>query len=208
MPIIVAPAPTVAIATGLCSIAEIKLQLNKTSTADDVELQTYIDSVTDYVEAYCGAVIPRTVTRLVFANGFTVVLPSARIVSVTSVTGYNGATAYTYAAAATPNLATQYSYIIDPSLNGILRCLGSGGYPVPFMSQLYVTYTEGFAVIPAAINLAARMIVQSLWETQRSARSLPTQGGQDLVTVQGFSEPIPARAFALLERYKRGPSVA
>lgn len=193
---------------GIVSLTDAKRQLNKTTTTDDLELQSYCDAIIAPIEDFCGAILPRTVTEWHDSPGGTIVLRSERIVSVASISGYLGTTTYAYTGVATPDLATIYSYIVDPSLNGVIRSLGSGGSMQPFLGRVLVTYTAGFAAVPSAINLAGRMILQSMWDTQRGAKALPTQGAGELVQVDGFSEPIPARAFTLLQRYRRTPSIA
>jgi hypothetical protein len=196
------------ISTGLCTLSEVKLQLNKTSTADDVEIQSFIDAVTDSVENFCGAIVPRATTEWHTPTSSVLIVRQERLVSVTSIVGYMGTTPYTYVEATTPALASDYSFLVSPALNGIVTRLGADGNTRPFEGRILITYVRGMVPVPASINLAARMIVQSYWDTQRAARPLPTQGPTDLVSVPGFDGPIPARALSLLARYQHGSGLA
>jgi hypothetical protein len=186
----------------LCSLAEVKLQLGKTAIVDDAELQSYIDAVTDPIEAFCGAILPRTIpAEWHDVNGDTIVLRSERIVSVTSVIGYTGSDATTYNALSDPSGGT--GYLVDPSLNGVIRLLGGRGY-----GRYVVAYVAGLSAVPSSINLAARLIVQSLWRSQNGGAGVPQLSDEPTVQFDGFDEPIPARAAMLLSRYRRSPAVA
>lgn len=193
--------------TGLCTVAEVKAQLGKTVTTDDVELQAYIDAATSMIEGYCGAVMPRTIVEWHDANGPDLLLRSERIVSVTSISSYLGGVAYPYTAAADPSAAGNYTYFVDPNLGGMVTRLGGGGSPAPFQGRLVVTYVAGFDVIPPALNLAARLIVQTMWRTQNGGAGLPQLSDEPETVLAGIDGPVPARAVMLMERYQRVPSI-
>lgn len=197
-----------AFAPRICSLVEVKAQLNKTTTADDAELLGYIDAVTAPIEDFCGAVLPHTVTEWHDAYGSTLWLRSERIASVTSITEYQGITPTVYVEAADPTAAGAYSFFVDPALHGKVERLGSSGYPQPFSGRIKVVYVAGFATIPAALNEAARLIVQTLWRTQNGGAGLPQLSDEPTVDFAGFDAPIPARALMLMSAYKRGPMVA
>jgi len=194
---------------GLCTLAEVKSQLNKTSTADDVELQSYIDAVTAPIEGFCGAILPVTVTDpITNPNGSVYVVRAARLASVTSVTEYQGTTAVAYTEAADPTAAGSYTYMVDPSLNGIIARLGASGAEQRFGGPLKVVYIAGFAVIPANINLAARILVQALWETQNGGAGLPSLADEMAVQAVITETLRSPRVLMLLAPYQRGPWVA
>jgi hypothetical protein len=187
---------------GLCTLAEVKLQLNKLSADDDDELQSYIDAVTAPVEDYCGAVLQQTVTNEQHnsvAGSSLLVLRNERVASVTSVTEYVGTTGYTLTQITTPAQAAAYTYILDGT---VLHRMGGGGASV-FTGPVYVTYVAGFTSVPAAINLAARIIVQHLWRTQNGGADLPALSDEETIGLPGFSFAIPTRAKELLDRYRR-----
>lgn len=186
---------------GLCTLAEVKLQLGKTATTDDTELQTYIDAVTAPIEAFCGTVAQATVTNEKHPDGgCKLFLRSERLAAITTVTEFQGTTAQLYTEIPTPATAGAYTYVRDGT---VLTRLGSGGYESPFTGPVYVTYTAGFPTVPTAINLAARHIVQRWWETQRG-------------NALSRSEDVPLSEFVyfagrlipeMLALYRRGPLV-
>lgn len=194
---IIFSAVTGSVSGGLCTPAEVKLQLGKTTTTDDVELQSYIDAVTAPVERYCGAILPRAVVNEQHSP-FTaeVALRTARVASMTSVVEYIGVTARTYTEIATPASAGTYTYLRD---GVILTRLGPGGHPTPFEGRVFASYTAGFASVPADANLAARLIVQHLWRTQNGGAGLPSLSDEAVVEMPGFSYSIPNRAKELLD---------
>lgn len=163
--VLVLTAPDVISGDALCTLAQVKLQLGKTSTADDTELQSYIDAVTAPIEDFCGPILPAAVTNEMHNScGSVLVLRTDRVVSVTSLTEYQGTTANAYTQISTPASAGTYTYTRD---GVVVRRIGSGGYETPFTGAVYVSYTEGMGAVPAAVNLAARTIIQRWWETQR-----------------------------------------
>lgn len=161
------------ITSGLCTVAEVKSQLGKTSSADDAEIQAYIDAVTAPIEDYIGAVLPATVTneRHEVAGLASFHLLKGRASAITSVTEYVGQTSYTYTAVTTPAAAGPYTYLRDGE-NQLCK-IDASGRRVPFAGDVYVSYTAGFADIPANVNLAARLLVQHLWRTQQGGAGLP-----------------------------------
>jgi len=184
---------------GLCTLAEAKLQLGKTTAADDTELQSYIDALTGPVERYCGVLVSRVVSNEPHYRvcGPDLGLLQARVVSMTSVTEYLGTVARTYTEIASPNLAGTYTYMRDGAL---LTRIGPGGYPLTWEGQLVlVSYTAGFSSVPTEANLAARMIVQHLWRTQNGGAGLPSLSDEDVVTMPEFGYAIPRKAKELLD---------
>lgn len=193
--------------TGLCTLAEVKLQLNKTTTADDTELQSYIDAATAAVEDYCGVSVQTTVTNEIHRSPYSaqVFLRNERITSVTSLTEYLGTTARTYTGISTPASAALYTYTREGT---VLTRIGSSGYPQVWEGDVYVTYVAGFDTIPPALNLAARIIVQHLWRTQNGGAGLPSLADEDTSTEPGQESAMPNRARELLDNYRRVSGVA
>ncbi len=185
---------------GIVSLADVKAQLNLTSTRNDVELRFYIETVTNLVEHEIGPVLIRTHTEVVSAAD-TIVLAKAPVVALTSLVptspNYGGSAA---------------QYLLDgPS--GILR--RQALYPYGSMDwstnwngsgQLTATYTAGRAVIPAPVRLAAMLIISSLWESQRGASAMPLQGGES--GPPNSADAVPAKAIELLAPYRRAPVIA
>ncbi|MDX2681103.1 head-tail connector protein [Streptomyces sp. NY05-11A] len=183
----------------LLTLAEAKLQLNLTTDTDDTELQTYIDAVTAPIEEYIGPVEPREVIERHDAESGrrVLVLRTTPVLSVTSVT---------------PLLDGGVSYpvdglVLDPDTGEIRR--RDRGW---FRDLLLVTVQAGREETSPTINLAARMLVQHLWRTQRPTRSGGLAGGGEDYSVgqpiPGFGYAVPNRVLELLAPYRLPPGSA
>jgi hypothetical protein len=60
------------------------------------------------------------------------------------------------------------------------------------------TYLAGRSDVPANVDLAARLILQHMWETQRGRQGAERRGGSDEVFDPRFGFSIPRRAQELL----------
>ncbi|MEU4502658.1 hypothetical protein [Streptomyces sp. NPDC024089] len=184
----------------LLTLAEAKAQLNITSTSNDTELQVYVDAVGPVIERFIGPVAERIVveTQDVARDGVQVlVLRTTPVVSLTSVEPLlaSGGTSYDVGA-----------LVLDGD-TGIVRRADGGWLRGP----LKVTYTAGRGEVPATVNLAARMLVQHLWQTQNASRGPVLPGGGDYSVsepVAGLGYAVPNRVLELLEPYRLLPGVA
>lgn len=174
--------PQSTVGGGLVTLEQARAQLNidPDDHSDDAELGLYLEAVTPLVEERIGPVLPRTVTETLRGS----LLRQAPVLAVQAVQrGSVAVTAYTLEA-------------------GVGRLRGA------HLDGATVTYTVGRDPIPAAIKLAALIIVAHLWETQRGSQPLPLAGGLDddpLPANGGFA--IPRRALQLLAPYARGARV-
>jgi hypothetical protein len=188
---------------GILSLADAKLQLNKTSNTDDVELQSYIDAATFAVEWYSGSVLPVTRTEWCIPNGSEILLRRMPVASVVSVTEYQGATPFVYTAISDPTAAGSYTYLFERELGRITR-LGSGGWDFPFWGRrVKVVYVSGYPVMPANFVLAAKIIVQHLWETQNAtlhAKGIPQLDTEAVTFIPGINQSVPTRALEMLPK--------
>lgn len=193
---------------GLVSLDEVKAQLDDTDTTDDVELQAYIDSVTGAIEQYCGAILPSSRTEWHDPDGSVIMLRTERLVSVTTVTEYRGATSYDYTQITDPTGAGTYTVLVDPALHGKVTRIGQGGFEFPFTGRVKAVYVAGLASVPPAVNLAARLMVQSLWRTQNGGAGLPALTDEPDIAAQMFETMRSPRIRMLLEPYHRVPGIA
>lgn len=177
----------------LCTLDEAKLELDKYDAADDDELASYLEAVTAPVERICGPVLPVARVEVVEAYGDTLVLPDDRVASVSTVTGRSGP----LAPAVGGLFGGSSGYLLDGPM---LRSTG-----LPFHGLYEVSYTAGFATVPPAINLAARKIVRSWWQSQRGGQVGGgfTAGSPEDDYPPMAELPIPAVAMTLLEPYRR-----
>lgn len=180
----------------LLTLAEAKAQLDLTTTSDDVELQAYIDGLTDAIERHVGPVENREVTETHDVGMVRqLVLLQTPVVSLTTV-----------AAVLTSGTSYEVADLDLDGTTGVVRRLDGCALRGP----LRVTYTAGRGTVPATINLAARIMLQHLWRTQYGA-ARGAVGGDDFAVsepVTGWGYAIPNRVLQLLEPYKIPPGVA
>jgi hypothetical protein len=186
----------------LISLAEAKQQLNMTTTTFDDELRIYIEAATAAVERHRNeCILRRTIVEQKFLTDYAwgfgqyygqanaLGIPNRKIavdqrpcISLTSVARVDGTITWD-----TSNL-----YL---SPQGILDVL----FGNPISGHITITYTAGYTQIPAEFNLATRIIVQHLWQTQRGNKGWPKPGGMDdSLGPSGLGFAIPNRALELL----------
>jgi hypothetical protein len=180
----------------LITLADAKAQLNITDTdaTRDTELQTYVDAATNIVEYHCGPVSATAVVETHWTGDVTtVVLRRSPVTTVTSVVPAMTTDTSTY----NPSV-----FLLD-STGGLLRTTDGTLWSYP----ITVTYTAGRSSVPAAMNLAARIIVAHLWSTQYGASDYQTPI-DDTTTLPALGYAIPNRALELLAPYRLGKVVA
>lgn len=170
----------------LITLADAKSQLHIKSANLDGELQTYVDGAIRAVERARGEIIEsRSFTDemwLSFSTSF--MLSRVPVVSLTSVATLDGVVTWNVA-----NLHVELN-------SGAVTVLSGA----PVNGNVAVVYTAGYASPPPDFKLAAKIILQHLWETQRGAdgavRSFVT--GADETYDPRYSYAVPRRALELL----------
>lgn len=182
----------------LLTLAEAKAHLDIDGTAQDDELQVYVEALTATIERHVGPVEVRTVSEVVDGRA-ALVLTQVPVVALTSLTPLM-----------TAGLAVGAGEVFVDNDSGVVRRLDGalfGGGP------WRAVYEAGRGAVPATINLAARILLQHLWRTQYGAsRGLSSVGGADdfavTESVPGWGYAIPNRVLQLLEPYKVPSGVA
>jgi hypothetical protein len=181
----------------LVTLEEAKRQLDLTGTAEDVELQVYVDALPEVIEGYIGVVEPREITDTVSGGGPSLMVLHPPVLSVTALSG--------------PGTAP-VSYPVDT-----LAVTGPAGLisrtdGAPFAAGTYtVTYQAGRAAVPPTVKLAALILLQHLWRTQYGASRVQVGGADDFDVTEpaaGWGYAVPNRVLQLLEPYKLPPGVA
>ena len=175
------------------------LNIPQATTTSDAEIAAYLATIRSCFERYTGGpVVNKTITaeRTEMMAGQTVIPVRQRpLVSVTSITSASGGT-----------IDISAGLDIDANAGLIRRTLGLP-FIGPFFSWLpvvTVTYVAGWGVsVPAAFNVAARIILQHIWETQRGATYLPMTAGE-MTMPPGFGFAIPNAAAELLDGAQGG----
>jgi len=172
----------------LVSLQDIKDQTNITNDVSDEELRSYLESATGVIERHLGqAVVKRTYVEEHQIGRGALVLNWTPVVAVTSLALVDGTHSWNVNELHT----TPAGVVTTP--NGV----------DPY-GHVTVTYTAGMAIVPEEYGLAARIIVQHLWETQRGSVGGPRAGGLGDTLMSnsggysGKGYAIPNRALELL----------
>ena len=171
----------------LLTLDDAKQQLNIVDTVHDAELGDYVAGTVLAVERARGEVIAqRSLTEVISVRcAASVTLSRAPVISLTSVTGADGTVwdvddLFVSAASGTVYVTT------GPALDG----------------RITIAYTAGYAddAIPADWQLAARILVQHLWSTQRGTQGSVAglmSGGEDVYDPRA-TYSIPRKVLELL----------
>lgn len=202
--------------TALVTLDDVRAEINSTSTADDAELQGFIDGATPVIEAIVGTVLPVTVTdehitdttnpwpyhygtwpRYTYGVR-SVVLRRQPVLSVTSVSvsSMDGSNAYTMPPS---------SYRLDQA-SGMVTVIDSSA----FGPMVTVTYMAGRATVPRNVRSATLELIRTHWQPQQAGAYLPGMASQDDggpgMNVMGYF--VPNRVMELLTPSGQGPVVA
>ena len=171
------------------------LNIPQTNTAYDIEIGVMIASIESALERLTGGPLFTTQVSEHVRIGHlyrSLVLRQRPLVSVVSITDIASGT------------ALDISDIEIDTLAGIVRRKLQRPFWAwgPFFT---VVYTAGWGTtLPPAFNLAARVILQHLWELQQGPSSRPTMGASDMTRVyratgEGFA--VPNRALEIMAPY-------
>ena len=180
--------------------------------AGSSELRGIIDAATAILENHPAYNVADNVKQTSHTEWYdaasTVCLQHYPVASITSVVGWSGGTSQTFTAAAWDSgLTPDYGYAFDAN-SGLLYLNGC------YSGRVLVTYTSGATTVPADIRLAALLLVEHLWETQRGTQGsgLP-EGFEDQLGAgeglpYGQSFLLPNRVKEALSAYRRAPAIA
>jgi len=180
--------------------AKTLLKIPAATTTYDTEIDSWIATIESSLERMTGGpLINRQVTeRVEVTSGYTCLAvrqrPLVSLVSVVSVSSNQP-------------LSVADMTDLDPVAGTIRRALG-----LPFLGPFFmwlpifiVTYVAGWGTtVPAAFQSAARIILKHLWDVERGVTPAPMMGGDEMVTVPGFSFAVPPRAYELLDGSQGG----
>lgn len=170
----------------LVTLAEAKAHLNITGVSDDEEIMGMVEAVTTPIERVAGSVLPASYTERHDGARPMIALSHRPVLSVTSVTLPGGTTV------APPGYELDADAAVLTRMAGAYRWEWEAG-------RITVSYTAGLAAVPAHVRLAALIVVQHLWETQRGGprdQRFTGGGGEGWSPGMGFA--LPRRALELL----------
>lgn len=176
------------------TVDEAKAYLNIRGDTGDVELDAIIAAAEAVIAARVGPLEPTARTDRVRSSAGTVLLPSAPVISVASVTAADG------------NALTLGDLYLDLSAGIISYADGVTGVA----SGVYdVTYVAGRADCPPDLLLAVKELVRHLWQAQRGPTARPGSATDASFTAQsGATYLLPYRVAELLAPHLLQPRVA
>lgn len=139
------------------SLSDAKDHLNITGSTHDGELQAFINAAEAVIAAKCGPLSATNVTATVVGGSRSLVLPTAPVVSLTSVTPHEGTVI------AADELVTDLT-------TGVVSYYDSGWFGE---SHYTVVYVAGRSTVPADLLLAVKELLRHLWKTQRGGTRRP-----------------------------------
>jgi hypothetical protein len=197
----------------LITVDEAKQFLNITTSANDSELQDFIDAATIVAEFYVGEILGGTYTEQHDGGDASIYTRHTPILSVTSLTEYVGSITYPLTNQPLGSSVDSWGYTIDdPQAGRIIRRSASGmaWRFVPGKGNVTITYTTGVTGTPPAnVVKGAEFIVRHLWTSQRGPQPLPVLAGNDDSTsmVPGVGYAIPNRAIELFQATPKMPVI-
>lgn len=164
-------------------LADAKTHLDITVSTFDAELQAIIDSAEATLAARVGPLVSTAVTRRIPGGG-ALVLPVTPVVSLTTVTPYQGTAL---------NVATLF---VD-QITGLVTANNLTGFPALYYD---VVYQAGRATCPSDLLFADKELVRHLWQTHRpSGRRTVDETAQRLPS----SAAVPGAAYLLPHRVEQ-----
>lgn len=186
----------------ILSFADCKAALNipLTTTQFDDEIRQYNESITAWIEYYCGPVIVATYVDRQPAGGMAMALWRPPIINLLNWPG----TSSPMKPVKVYGVAYDLSVLSVDPFSGIVE--HTGGLPF-FYGPYDVQYQAGRPIIPMGISMAARIILKHLWAIQRGGAAGSFGAGEEETSMEGFGFAVPNRALEILEPH-RSPGVA
>ena len=178
-----------AITDGLITLDDARASLGwaATNTANNSDLERYIEAATPVIENITGPLIVRQLS-FAFNGGVEQIVLPVPFTSVVSVTE-NGSAVTDYVADADKGIITAGTTTAPDVFE-------------PGVDNIVVTVSVGSATVPANVKLAARELVRFWWQQGRQA-NIPAFGEapESGSVPMGFA--VPKRVYELLEPNKR-----
>lgn len=168
------------ITDGLITLVEAKASLNIATgvTANDTEIERYIEAATPVIEKLTGPLIVRSRTFTFDGGGDLVILPVA----------------YTTLTSVVESGVTITSSVVGEPTTGLIRA-GTQTVPTTFkvgVQNIVVTVSVGSATVPYNVKLAAKELVRH-WYQQGKQGNRPSFGNEYTDSPDGLPRGVPTR---------------
>ena len=191
------------------SMADAKaiLSIAPSNTAYDDLVTKVNGSVTDWLEWYCGAIVPQTVQETIRVGGLVVQLSRRPVLDLVTWTSIPPGLANTPATTALANGGPMFPVMLygvayplnelafDPEKGWVRHNAGLPFYYGPYVWQ----YRAGYEVIPQTIRYAASVTLRHLYGLERGGAGVAAAGSADEeTTMTPFGFAVPNRAIDAL----------
>ena len=199
--------------TNVLSLADAKgiLSVASTNTTYDDLIEKVNGSVTSWLEWYCGAIVPQTVQETLRVGGLVVQLSRPPVINLVAWASVPPGLANTTATLAQANGGPMFPVMLygvayplnqlffDPSKAWVRNTSGLPFYYGPYVWQ----YLAGYETIPAAIRLAASVVLRHLYGLERGGAGVAAAGAADEeTTLTPFGFAVPNRAVEILAPFQ------
>jgi hypothetical protein len=191
--------------TDLLSVQEASAFLRITGTADEVEIAEMVTSASSIIERRIGPVIMASYVETYDGGRPQIMLRHSPVVTITSVSeAWGFSTIYTLTPTVldgTPTNLGNFGYSLDAKL-GLLtrRTVGVASRFANGVQNVTVAYTAGYPTVPNDLKLAAKLLVQHFYMTQRGGSRRPGMGGDDAQPASHYDD-MPSRVEQILDGY-------
>lgn len=189
----------------LLTVQEASQFLRLSNTLDDVEVAEMVSAASSIIARRIGPVTPTSVVETYDGGGTQIMLRQLPVISVTSVMeSWGFTTIYTLTPTVLDGTVTNlgnFGYSLDTRVGLLTR--RAAGTTVPFAGgrqNITVAYTAGYATIPNDLKLAAKLLVQHFYATQRGGARRPGMGGDDAQPASHYDD-MPSRVEQILDGY-------
>jgi hypothetical protein len=210
--------------------AKTELRIPSGDTSNDVSLQLFVDAVCQVVQGIVGPVDPTSYTEWYDGGRDTIVLEHRPVISITSVTEWQGSVSYPLNDATPPgDVNDVFGYMPFKDRGTIQRT--SYGVPSWFaalpwwatrtpawftgqanraaigLGRVQVVYTAGWATAPPNVRLGTLELIRENWsDTQRgqsTGRPIPGPDGVPEQTYAGYFVTARVRELLLVHQQSR-----
>lgn len=170
------------------TLADAKAHLRIDGAVDDYDVQAFIDAAEGAITKRCGALVSTTTTATVDGWGRSLILPTAPVLSLTSVTPVGGSP------------IDQSVLYLDPSTGVVEFVDGSR-----FTDRRYtIVFAAGRNTVAPDLLQAVKELLRHLWMTQRGGSVPSAMPDLDPLVdagVPGASYALPRRVEQLIAPY-------
>lgn len=191
--------------TDLLNVPEAAQFLRITGSSEDAELAEMVTTASGMITRYIGPVAATPFVETYDGGRAQIMLRRNPVIAVTSVMeSWGSSTIYTLTPTVLDGSASNFGtfgYSVDLTVGLITR--RASGVAVAFargIQNVTIAYTAGYAVIPPDLKLAAKLLVQHLYATQRGGARRPSMGGDDAVPASHYDD-MPSRVEQILGNY-------